>query len=73
MSKIKKLQMAITLFEQIDYLSNIDMIGILYHQKVPEAYKFKERLILFNYNVDIYTIDETYIIDVRHVGIFQLM
>jgi hypothetical protein len=73
MSKIRKLQIATTVFEQVDYFENMDMVGILYQDKIPEAYKFKERLIIFNYNIDVYELDRKYMVNVRHVGLFQLM
>ena len=75
MSKINmhKIQMASSLFELVDILENKTMVGILSHKAVPEAYKFVERQIIYNYSIDIYQLDDTYICDVRHLGLFQVM
>jgi hypothetical protein len=68
-----KIQMASSLFELVDILENKTMVGILSHKVVPEAYKFVERQIIYNYSIDIYQLDDTYICDVRHLGLFQVM
>ena len=75
MSKINmhKIQMASSLFELVDILENKKMVGILSHKTVPEAYKFVERQIIYNYSIDIYQLDDTYVCDVRHLGLFQVM
>jgi hypothetical protein len=67
------IQMAASLFELVDILENKTMVGMLSHKEIPEAYKFVERQIIYNYNIDIYKLDENYICNVRHLGLFQVL
>jgi|688.fasta_scaffold72674_7 hypothetical protein len=71
--KMHKIQMAASLFELVDLLENKTMVGILNRTDIPEAYKYIERQIVYNYNIDIYQLDETYICNVRHLGLFQVL
>lgn len=73
MPNIRKMQIAITLFEQVELFENADMIGILYHKEVPSSYKFIEDIIISNYRLSVYKNDRQYMVDVRHVGLFQIM
>lgn len=73
MSKIRKLQIAVSLLEQVDMFDDIDMVGMLYFKQVPESYKFVEDLLITNYRMSIYKDGDRFIVDIRHVGIFQLM
>lgn len=73
MSKIRKLQIAVSLLEQVDMFDDIDMVGMLYFKQVPESYKFVEDLLITNYRMSIYKDGGRFIVDIRHVGIFQLM
>ena len=73
MSNIRKLQIAVTLLEQVDLFDDVDMVGMLYFKEVPEAYKFIEDLLINNYRLSIYKNGDKYVVYIRHVGIFQLM
>ena len=73
MSKIRKLAIAVSLLEHVDMFDNIDMVGMLYLKQIPESYKFIEDLLINNYRLSIYMDGNRYIVDIRHVGIFQLM
>jgi hypothetical protein len=73
MSKIRKLSIAVSLLEHVDMFDNIDMVGMLYLKQIPESYKFIEDLLINNYRLSIYMDGNRYIVDIRHVGIFQLM
>ena len=75
MSKINmhKVQMAASLFELVDILENKSMVALIVRTNIPEAYKYVDRQIIYNYNIDIYQLDETYICNVRHLGLFQVM
>lgn len=73
MSKIRKLAIAVNLLEHVDMFDNIDMVGMLYLKQIPESYKFIEDLLINNYRLSIYMDGNRYIVDIRHVGIFQLM
>jgi len=73
MSKIRKLAIAVSLLEHVDMFDNIDMVGMLYLRQIPESYKFIEDLLINNYRLSIYMDGNRYIVDIRHVGIFQLM
>lgn len=70
-SNMHKIQIASALFEQVDTLEHCTMVGMLFHKEIPEAYTFIERQIIYNNNIDIYKLNNTYVVNIRHVGLFQ--
>ena len=71
-SKMHLIQMASSLFEHVDILEGKEMVGILHRKDIPESYKFVERQVIFHYNLEIYKNDESYIVNVVHLGLFQV-
>ena len=72
-TKINKLFAGLSVIKEIDRFQNCDMIGTLYRDAVPEHYRLVESMIINNYNVEIYNDRESYMIYIRHLGIFQCM
>lgn len=72
-TKINKLFAALSVIKEIDRFKDCDMIGTLYRYNIPEHHRLVESMIINNYNVEIYNDRESYMIYIRHLGIFQCM
>lgn len=73
MSNINNLHIAVTLAKEVEYLSKATMIGQVFFKSIPEHYVYDREYVIHNYRIGIYHSDGIYLLDVRGVGLFQVM
>jgi hypothetical protein len=73
MNNITKLRIAVDVLSTDDQFNSVSFIGELGWKVVPEAYKFEKTIILSNYRIDIYSLDEVKILDIDALGSFQIL
>jgi hypothetical protein len=81
MTSIEKLKFAINIlsslveanYDKADEFKNIQLVAELNWKAIPQAYKFQSSVIASATRTDIYKLNSTIVIDIRDVGLFQIM
>jgi hypothetical protein len=81
MTSIEKLKFAVDVlsslveanYDKADEFKNIQLIAELNWKSIPQAYKFQASVIASATRTDIYKLNSTIVIDIRDVGLFQIM
>lgn len=81
MTSIEKLKFAIDIlstlveanYDKADEFKNIQLVAELNWKSIPQAYKFQSSVIASATRTDIYKLNSTIVIDIRDVGLFQIM
>ena len=73
MSNINNLLIAISLSVEVESLSKATMVGQVFFKSIPEHYVYQGEYVIHNYRVGLYLADNIRLLDVRGVGLFQVM
>jgi hypothetical protein len=81
MTSIEKLKFAIDIlsslveanYDKADEFKHIQLVAELNWKSIPQAYKFQGSVIASATRTDIYKLNSTILIDIRDVGLFQIM
>jgi hypothetical protein len=73
MSNINNLLIAISLAVEVESLSKANMVGQVFFKSIPEHYVYEGEYVIHNYRVGLYHADGIHLVDVRGVGLFQVM
>jgi hypothetical protein len=76
-NSINTLAIAATLAKDIELFRNCDTMASIYRDVVPEAYTYIEDSVVNNYRISIYNMNligkTSYLMDIKHLGKFQIM
>lgn len=81
MTSIAKLKFAVDVlssmsesnYDKVDEFRDIQLVAELNWKSIPEAYTFQNSVICSATRTDIYKLNSTIVIDIRDVGLFQIM
>lgn len=73
MHNITKLKIAIDILSTDDAYNKIEFIATIEWSTIPESYKLIRSVILSNHKIEVYAQDDTRVVYIDGVGIFQII
>lgn len=73
MSSTQELMSALEILVKLDEYTDIKLIGNLNWKTIPESYKKTKTTIVETYKVTEYVQNDTFVVDISGIGLFQIM